>query len=152
MTRQKGTDAARGSRYAPRVVVTDGLASYIAPCADLGRDTVHRRDKGLNDRAGNSHQPTRERERRMRGFKSPATPNAWRDRRSVLCWQSLAVGVELSDGIGLAVGLAVHRTGEASPAFLPPRESSDVSGFSLVRRHQLVTEPYVASATNAYRD
>jgi putative transposase len=33
-------------------------------------NTVHRRDKGLNNRAENSHQPTRERERRMRGFKS----------------------------------------------------------------------------------
>ena len=31
----------------------------------------HRQDKGLNNRAENSHQPTRERERRMRGFKSP---------------------------------------------------------------------------------
>jgi putative transposase len=58
----------RGSRYAPRVVVTDRLASYIAPCAALLPNTVHRRDKGLNNRAENSRQPTRERERRMRGF------------------------------------------------------------------------------------
>ena len=60
----------RGLRYAPRVVVTDRLASYVAPCAELLPDTVHRRDKGLNNRAENSHQSTRERERRMRGFKS----------------------------------------------------------------------------------
>jgi putative transposase len=60
----------RGSRYAPRVVVTDRLASYIAPCAELLPNTMHRRDKGLNNRAENSHQSTRERERRMRGFKS----------------------------------------------------------------------------------
>ena len=60
----------RGLKYAPRVVVTDRLASYIAPCAELLPNTVHRRDKGLNNRAENSHQPTRERERRMRGFKS----------------------------------------------------------------------------------
>jgi putative transposase len=60
----------RGARYAPRVVVTDRLASYIAPCAELLPNTVHRRDKGLNNRAENSHQSTRERERRMRGFKS----------------------------------------------------------------------------------
>jgi putative transposase len=60
----------RGVRYAPRVVVTDKLASYSAPCAELLPYTVHRRDKGLNNRAENSHQPTRERERRMRGFKS----------------------------------------------------------------------------------
>ena len=57
-------------KYAPRVVVTDNLASYGTPCAELLPNTVHRRDKGLNNRAENSHQPTRERERRMRGVKS----------------------------------------------------------------------------------
>jgi len=31
----------------------------------------HRQHKRLNNRAENSHQPTRERERRMRRFKSP---------------------------------------------------------------------------------
>jgi putative transposase len=60
----------RGLRYAPRVVVTDRLASYIAPCAELLPNTVHRRDKRFNNRAEVSHQSTRERERRMRGFKS----------------------------------------------------------------------------------
>ena len=60
----------RRMKYAPRVVVPDKLASYSAPCAQLLPNTVHRRDKGLNNRAENSHQPTRERERRMRGFKS----------------------------------------------------------------------------------
>ena len=57
-------------RYAPRVVVADNLAGYSAPCAELLSNTVHRRDKGLNKRAENSHQSTRARERRMRGFKS----------------------------------------------------------------------------------
>jgi len=60
----------RRLRYAPRVVVTDRLASYSAPCAELLPNTAHRRDKGMNNRAENSHQSTRERERRMRGFKS----------------------------------------------------------------------------------
>jgi len=60
----------RELQYAPRVVVTDKLASYSAACAEVLPRTVHRRDKGLNNRAENSHQPTRERERRMRGFKS----------------------------------------------------------------------------------
>jgi putative transposase len=62
----------RGARYAPRVVVTDRLASYVVPCAELLPNTVHRRGKGLNNRAESSHQSTRERERRMRGFKSAA--------------------------------------------------------------------------------
>jgi len=60
----------QGLRYAPRVVVTDKLLSYNAPFAQLLPNTVHRRDKGLNNRAENSHQPTRQREKRMRGFKS----------------------------------------------------------------------------------
>src|ERR1700730_1553639 len=55
-----------------RVVVTDRLISYIAPCAELLPNTVHRRDKGLNNRAESSHRSTRERERQMRGFKSAA--------------------------------------------------------------------------------
>ncbi len=61
----------KGLQYVPRVLITDKLASY-----DVARRTVlpsveHRRHKGLNNRAENSHQPTRERERRMRRFKSP---------------------------------------------------------------------------------
>jgi putative transposase len=36
----------RCMKYAPRVVVTDKLASYSAPCAELLPSTVHRRDKG----------------------------------------------------------------------------------------------------------
>ncbi len=31
----------------------------------------HRKHKGLNNRAENSHQPTRQRERQMKRFKSP---------------------------------------------------------------------------------
>jgi len=50
--------------------VTDKLAGYSAPCAELPSNAVHRLDKGVNNRAENSHQSTRERERGMRGFKS----------------------------------------------------------------------------------
>jgi putative transposase len=60
----------RGLRYTPRVVVTDKLASYNAPCGELLPQATHLRGKGLNNRAENSHQPTRRRERQMRGFKS----------------------------------------------------------------------------------
>ena len=60
----------KGQRYAPRVIVTGKLRSYAAAKAELLPDVVHVQDKGSNNRAENSHQPTRERERRMRGFKS----------------------------------------------------------------------------------
>ena len=56
---------------APRVMITDKLASYAAAKKDLMPDVEHRRHKGLNHRAENSHQPTRRRERQMKRFTSP---------------------------------------------------------------------------------
>jgi putative transposase len=55
----------------PRVVVTDKLASYAPVIRKVLPQAEHRAHKGLNNRAENSHQPTRQRERRMRHFKSP---------------------------------------------------------------------------------
>jgi putative transposase len=54
----------------PRVVVTDKLASYAPAIKQVLPRTEHRQHKGLNNRAENSHQPTRQRERAMRRFKS----------------------------------------------------------------------------------
>jgi putative transposase len=56
---------------APRVMITDKLASYAAAKKDLLPSLEHRRHKGLNNRAENSHQPTRRRERQKKRFKSP---------------------------------------------------------------------------------
>ncbi len=61
----------KGRAYVPRVIVSDKLASYSAAKREVLPSVEHRRHKGLNNRAENSHQPTRERERRMRRFKSP---------------------------------------------------------------------------------
>ena len=60
-----------GMHYTPRVIVTDKLKSYGAAIKELKLEVDHRQHKGLNNRDENSHQPTRERERRMRRFKSP---------------------------------------------------------------------------------
>ncbi len=57
--------------YVPRVLITDKLASYSAARREVLPSVEHRRHKGLNNRAENAHQPTRERERRMRRFTSP---------------------------------------------------------------------------------
>ena len=57
-------------RYVPRVIITDKLRSFDAAKPEIRPDVIHIQDKGKNNRAENSHQPTRERERRMRGFKS----------------------------------------------------------------------------------
>src|SRR4051794_36437173 len=55
---------------APRVMITDKLASYGAAKKEITPGIEHRQHKGLNNRAENSHQPTRRRERHMKRFKS----------------------------------------------------------------------------------
>ncbi|MBL6082803.1 IS6 family transposase [Belnapia sp. T18] len=56
---------------APRVMVTDKLPSYRAAKREVMPGVEHRQHKGLNNRAENSHQPTRRRDRRVKRFKSP---------------------------------------------------------------------------------
>ena len=60
----------KGLRYVPRVIITDKLASYGAAKREILPGVEHRQHKRLNNRAENSHQPTRQRERTMRRFKS----------------------------------------------------------------------------------
>ena len=61
---------------APKLVVTDKLRSYGAAFRDLRLTCRH--DQGLrkNNRAENSHQVVRRRERKMQRFKSAASPSA----------------------------------------------------------------------------
>jgi len=61
----------KGLAYVPRVVSTDTLASDGAALREILPSVEHRRHKGPNNRAENAHQPTRERERRMRRCTSP---------------------------------------------------------------------------------
>src|SRR5713226_78697 len=60
----------KGLQYIPRAIITDKLRSYPAAMAEFMPSVEHQQQGRLNNRAENSHQPTRERERRMRGFKS----------------------------------------------------------------------------------
>ena len=60
----------KGHRYVPRAIVTDKLASYASAKKDVMPSVTHHRGRGLNNRAENSHQATRARERAMRRFKS----------------------------------------------------------------------------------
>ena len=59
--------------FAPSTIVTDKLRSYRAAFRRLGLTADH--DQGLraNNRAENSHQPVRRRERKMQRFKSPGS-------------------------------------------------------------------------------
>jgi putative transposase len=61
-----------GQPEEPRVVITDKLASYAPAIRKRFPQAEHRAHKGLHNRAENSHQPTRQRERARRRFKSPA--------------------------------------------------------------------------------
>ncbi|MDV6278292.1 IS6 family transposase [Rhodococcus erythropolis] len=54
----------------PRMLVTDKLASYRVAHRRTMSATEHRHNKYLNNRCENSHQPTRQRERAMKGFRT----------------------------------------------------------------------------------
>ncbi|WP_425578068.1 IS6 family transposase [Streptomyces atrovirens] len=58
------------ARTVPRVIVTDKLRSCRTAHRQVMPSVEHRSHKGLNNRAENSHQPTRQRERAMKGFRS----------------------------------------------------------------------------------
>ncbi len=59
--------------YAARVFVTDKLGSYGSARRQLGPTAHHEQGLRRNNRAENSHQPVRRRERKMQRFKSPGS-------------------------------------------------------------------------------
>src|ERR671918_1404906 len=61
----------KGCQYVPRVLITDRLKSYGAAKREILPSVEHRQHRYLNNRAENSHQPTRRREQRLQRFKSP---------------------------------------------------------------------------------
>ncbi len=58
----------RGLRFVPRVLVTDKPTSYLVAHRRLISSVEYHRSKYLNNRAENSHQTTRQRERAMERF------------------------------------------------------------------------------------
>ena len=59
-----------GWQYVPRVIITDTLKSYGAAQREILPGVEHRQSRYRNNRCENAHRPTRQRERRMQGFKS----------------------------------------------------------------------------------
>ena len=57
----------------PREIVTDGLRAYSAAMREVGNADRQEVGRGLNNRAENSHQPFRRRERAMQRFRSIKT-------------------------------------------------------------------------------
>ncbi len=75
---RKDTNAARkffckllkGLQYSLNIIVTDKLKSYGAAHREMGLLAVQEKKQYQNNRAENSHQPTRQQENQMRRFKS----------------------------------------------------------------------------------
>ena len=63
----------RKQGFAPKQVTTDKLRSYGAAFRHLGLSCHHEQGLRQNNRAENSHQVVRRRERKMQRFKSPAS-------------------------------------------------------------------------------
>jgi putative transposase len=61
----------KGLQYVPRVIITDKLKSDGAAKWEILPGVEHRQSRYLNNRCEHSHRPTRQREYRMQGFKSP---------------------------------------------------------------------------------
>ena len=59
--------------FEPPTVVTDKLPSYGSTFRDFGLTAHHERGRWKNNRAENSHQPMRQRERKMQRFKFPGS-------------------------------------------------------------------------------
>jgi putative transposase len=73
-----------GEGQAPRVV-TDKLASYPPALRRVLPGVEHRRHKGLNNRAENSHRPVQKRERTLQRFKSPEHAQHFLEPFSAVC-------------------------------------------------------------------
>ncbi len=65
----------RKQGYAPRVLVTDKLRSYGAARRDLGLSARHEQGLRKNNRAENSHQMVRRRERQVAPIPSAPVPS-----------------------------------------------------------------------------
>ena len=59
--------------FAPDMLVTDKLRSYGAAKSEIGLSARHEQGLRKNNRAENSHQPTRRREYKMQRLKSPGS-------------------------------------------------------------------------------
>jgi len=62
----------KGMQYSPRKIITDKWRSYAAAHREIMPTVIHEQGKRKNNRIECSHQPTRQQERQMRRFKSPA--------------------------------------------------------------------------------
>ena len=71
--------------FVPDQLITDDLRSYGAAARDLGISSRHKRGRWRNNRAENSHQPTRRRERKTQGFMSQGSARRFLSTHAAVC-------------------------------------------------------------------
>ncbi len=89
----------KGLQYVPNRLITDKLRSYAAAHRTTLPSTHHCTTQYANNRAEVSHQPTRQRERHMRRFKSP---------RQVQCFLSVHAPINNLFRVGRHLMQAAH--------------------------------------------
>lgn len=88
----------------PKCIITDKLPSYGAARRQVMPTVEHRSQKGLNNRAENSHLPLRKRERVMQRFRSPGALQRFASILSAV--RNLFVPTSSKDS---AIALQLHR-------------------------------------------
>jgi hypothetical protein len=102
--------------FAPDALVTDKLRLYGAAKSEIGLSARHEQGLRQNNRAGNSHQLTRGRERKMQRFKSPGSmQRCLRSRRRP---QHVQRPAPLSHPAARSASCETKRSGRGDP---PPR-------------------------------
>src|SRR5215217_4109835 len=119
----------RKQGYAPEVLVTDRLASYSCARRQLGMRARH--DQGLrkNNRAENSHQVVRRRERKMQRASSQLIPPSI----------TLSPFNATSSRAGHSASSDLRR--QSSGGLRPLRPEPTLADATCVRQRVLVTEP-----------
>jgi putative transposase len=75
----------KGQGTIPRLMVTDKLKSYAAAQREVMPSVAHSTEQYENNRAELSHQPTRQRERQMRRFKSMGQAQRFLSVQGIVC-------------------------------------------------------------------
>ena len=99
--------------FAPERLVTDDLRSYAPAARDLGIEHLHERGRWRNNRAENSHQPTRRRERKMQRFKSAGSAQRFLSAHAAV---SMRLSARVLSGIARTRARTVRQSGSFSPA------------------------------------
>ena len=124
--------------FAPDVLVTDKLRSYGAAKSEIGLSARHEQGLRKNNRAENSHQPTRRRERKMQRFKSPGSAQRF-----------LSIHAAVQNTFNVQRHLTSRRTLRVSPRRSVPDVASCDRGLNTSQAFQTLVQPKPSSCDNS---